>query len=268
LKVIPNYEAVIVRSRTKVTKEVINAGKRLKVTGRAGVGVDNIDMEAAKQRGIQVLNTPEAPAEAVAELALGLILTLARNISHADKAMKENKWIKKELEGWELRGKTLGIVGFGNIGKRLAKYAHALGMKIIVSDQIAPDPSLLQELEGKLVSLAELLESSDVVSIHTPYNPQTHHMIGEKELMLMKKSAYLINTSRGPIIDEEALLNALKSGNLGGAALDVFEEEPPTDWTLMHLPNVVCTPHIGAQTMEAQKAASTLLAEKIIGFFK
>lgn len=263
-----NYEVLIVRSRTKVTKEIIEAGKRLRVIGRAGAGLDNIDIEAAEKKGIRVLNTPEAPAEAVAELTIGLILSLARNIPLADRSMKERKWIKKNLIGWELRGKTLGTIGLGHIGEKVARLAKAFGMKILITKRTPPAPALLKELEAEFVPLQELLKRSDIVTIHVPYTPQTYHMIGEKEFQLMKDGAFLINTSRGAIVDERALSKALKLGKLGGAALDVYEAEPPNDWTLMRLPKVVCTPHIGAQTREAQKAASELIAEKIINVFK
>jgi D-3-phosphoglycerate dehydrogenase len=265
---VSNYSALIVRSRTKVTKEIIEAGKQLKAIGRAGVGLDNIDIETAEKRDIAVLNTPEAPAEAVAELTIGLMISLARNIPLADRAMKGGEWIKKKLRGWELRGKTLGVVGLGNVGEKLARIAKAMGMKILITKRTPPKPELLRELEGEFIPLPELLQRSDVVTIHVPLTPQTHHMIGAKELQLMKDGAFLINTSRGAIVDEKALLEALQSGKLGGAALDVHETEPPTDLTLMGLPNVVCTCHIGAQTREAQRAASTLIAEKIINSFK
>ena len=268
LKTVHDYDVLIVRSRTKVTKEVIEAGKSLKLVGRAGAGLDNIDVETAEKRGIKILNTPEAPAEAVAELTLGLMLALARNIPSADKAMKEGKWTKKELIGWELKGKTLGTIGLGNIGERVAKLARALGMKILINKRTPPEQSLLKELEAEFVPMSELLKRSDIVTVHIPYNPQTHHMVGEKEFQLMKKGAYLINTSRGAIVDEKALLRTMESSRLGGAALDVYEIEPPIDRTLMSLPNVVCTPHIGAQTEETQKTASLLLAEKIIGSLK
>jgi D-3-phosphoglycerate dehydrogenase len=268
MKTVSSYDVLIVRSRTKVTKEVMEAGKRLKIVGRAGAGLDNIDVVSAEKKGLKVLNTPEAPAEAVAELTLGLILCLARSIPNADKAMKEGKWIKKELVGSELKGKTLGTIGLGNIGERVARLTHMFGMKILITKRTPPDTSLLKELEARFVSLSELLELSDMVTIHIPYTSQTHHMIGEKELQKMKKSAYLINTSRGAIVDEKALLNALQTGKIGGAALDVYEAEPPADWSLMRLPNVVCTPHIGAQTEEGQKTASLILADKIINSLK
>jgi D-3-phosphoglycerate dehydrogenase len=266
-RTVSNYDVVIVRSRTKVTKEIIEAGTQLKLIGRVGVGLDNVDLKAAEEKGIKVINTPEAPAEAVAELALGLTLSLARTIPQADHAMKEGKWIKSKLTGWELKGKTLGTVGLGNIGERVAKLAKAFGMNILITKRTPPTPALLKELEAEFVPLSELLKRSDIVTIHIPYTTETRHMIGEKELQLMKKSAYLINTSRGPIIDENALLKALQSEKLKGAALDVYELEPPRDWTLMRLPNVVCTPHIGAETEEAQKTGAILMADKVIDFF-
>ena len=266
-KTVSNYDALIVRSRTKVTKEIIEAGTQLKLIGRVGVGLDNVDLKAAEEESIKVVNTPEAPAEAVAELALGLILSLARNIPQADHSMKEGKWIKSKLTGWELKGKTLGTIGLGNIGERVAKLSKAFGMNILITKRTPPDPALLKELEAEFVPLSELLKRSDVVTIHIPYTAETHHMIGEKELQLMKKGAYLVNTSRGKIINENALLKALQSEKLKGAALDVYEFEPPTDWTLMQLPNVVCTPHIGAETEEAQKTGAILMADKVISFF-
>ncbi len=266
-KNVKSYDALIVRGRAKVTREVIESGTRLKVIGRAGVGLDNIDVEAAEKRGLKVLNTPEAPAQAVAELTLGLILSMARCIPKADHAMKDKKWIKDELMGWELTGKTLGTIGLGKIGERVARFAKAFGMSILITKRTRPDPSVLRELEAEFVPLNDLLSRSDVVTIHVPYTSQTRHMIDERALSIIKKGAYLINTSRGLIVDEKALFNSLQSGRLSGAALDVYEIEPPTDWSLIELPNVICTPHIGAQTREAQRLASVLLAEKIISSF-
>ena len=263
-EVVSEYDALIVRSRTKVTREIMEAGKRLKTVGRAGVGLDNIDTKIAEKKGIAVLNTPEAPAEAVAELTIGLILSLARNIPLADSTMKEGKWIKKKLRGWQLRGKTLGTIGLGNVGLEVARLARAFGMKILITKRTPPASEVLSELDGEFIPLKEMLPRSDVVTIHVPLTPQTHHMIGKEQIRLMRKGAYLINTSRGAIVDEKALVEALKSGKLGGAALDVYEEEPPKNLTLIRMPNVVCTAHIGAQTEEAQKAAATLIAEKII----
>ncbi len=263
-----NYDVLVVRSRTKVTREIIEAGEKLKVVGRAGAGIDNIDVEAAKEKGVKVLNTPEAPAIAVAELTIGLLLSLARQIPRADSSMKEGRWAKKEFRGWQLNGKTFGVVGLGHIGEKVARLAKAFGMKILITKRTPPSPEILKELEAEFVSLDELLRRSDVISLHVPLTPQTYHMIGEKEIQLMKDGAFIINTSRGAVVDEKALFNALKSGKLGGAALDVYEMEPPKDYSLMKLPNVVCTPHIGAQTVEAQRAASTLLAQKIVETLK
>ena len=259
-----DYNVLVVRSRTKVTREIIEAGENLRVVGRAGAGIDNIDVEAAKERGIIVLNTPKAPAIAVAELTMGLLLSLARQIPRADRSMKEGKWAKKEFKGWQLNGKTFGIVGLGHIGEKVARLAKAFGMKILITKRTPPSPEILKELEAKFVPLDELLRRSDIISLHVPLTPQTRHMIGEREIQLMKDGAFIINTSRGAVIDEKALFNALKSGKLGGAALDVYEIEPPRDYSLMKLPNVVCTPHIGAQTVEAQRVAATLLAQKIV----
>ena len=263
-----NYDVLVVRSRTKVTREIIEAGEKLKVVGRAGAGIDNIDVEAAKEKGVKVLNTPEAPAIAVAELTIGLLLSLARQIPRADSSMKEGRWAKKEFKGWQLNGKTLGVVGLGHIGEKVARLAKAFGMKILITKRTPPPPEILKELEAEFVPLDELLRRSDIVSLHVPLTPQTHHMIGEREIQLMKDGAFIINTSRGAVIDEKALFKALKSGKLGGAALDVYEVEPPEDYSLMKLPNVVCTPHIGAQTVEAQRAAATLLAQKIVNELK
>ena len=263
-EVVSEYDALIVRSRTKVTREIMKAGKRLKTVGRTGAGLDNIDTEAAEENSITVLNTPEAPADAVAELTVGLILSLARNIPLADRTMKEGKWIKKTLKGWQLKGKTLGTIGLGSIGLKVARLARAFGMKILITKRTPPAPEVLRELGGEFIPLEEMLKRSDVVTIHVPLTPQTRHMIGEAQIRRMKKGAYLLNTSRGAVVDEKALLTALKSGKLAGGALDVYEEEPPKDLELIRMPNVVCTAHIGAQTVEAQRLAATLIAEKII----
>jgi len=267
-EIISEYDALIVRSRTKVTKEIIQTGKRLKAIGRAGAGLDNIDVETAEKRGISVLNAPEALAEAVAELTIGLMISLARRIPLADLKMKEGKWIKKELMGWQLQGKTLGTVGLGNVGERVARIAKAFGMKILITKRTPPAPEILRELEAEFIPLKELLQRSDIVTLHVPLTPQTHHMISTKEFQIMKKGAFLINTSRGAIVDERALLGALQSGKLGGAALDVYEVEPPTDLALIRFPNVVATPHIGSQTLESQQEASLVITEKLIKLLK
>ena len=273
LAVVGQYDALLVRGRTKVTRPIIRASKgRLKAICRVGVGLDNIDLEAAREAGVEVLNTPEALTEAVAELTVGLMLALARRIPYADGQLKEGRWAKRELMGFELKGKTLGIIGFGRIGQRVAEICHALGMKILAFRRTRPPgiEEVLARTGAKMVPLEELIGSSDIITLHVPLTPQTRHMIGEREISMMKDGAILINTSRGGVVDEEALYRALVSGKLAGAALDVFEEEPPRGISLelAKLPNVVATPHIGAQTVEAQGTASKLAAEKLIGFFK
>ncbi|MEM3386120.1 MAG: D-2-hydroxyacid dehydrogenase [Nitrososphaerales archaeon] len=263
IKQISEFDAVVVRSRTKITSSVIDAGKKLRVIGRAGVGLDNIDTEAAAKRGIVVLNTPESSTEAVAELVLGFMLSLARKIPIGDRGLKEGRWLKGEMMGIELKGKTLGIVGLGRIGSRVGALAKAFGMKILVYDVIQLPEQLVKSLDAQVVDLDTLLSNSDFVTLHVPLTPETRHMMNRERFAKMKKGAYLINASRGEVVDEEALYMALKEGWLAGAALDVFEHEPPTT-EAVKLPNVVCTPHIGAQTVEAQDAAGELLAEKVV----
>jgi D-3-phosphoglycerate dehydrogenase len=258
---IGDFDAIVVRSRTKVTEQILEAGKRLKAVARAGVGLDNIDLNAAKRLGIIVVNSPEAPSNAVAELVLGLMLSLARRIPEADFSMKKGEWIKKRLTGIELKGRTLGIIGFGRIGYQLAKKAGALEMRVLT---YARTMEFVEEAEAVTVDLYELLGSSDFVTVHVPLLPQTKHMIGTEEISAMKDGAYLINAARGGVIDEEALRKALVSGKLAGAALDVYKEEPPQDLSLTGLQNVVSLPHIGAATVEAQRANSTVVAEKLI----
>ncbi|MEM3162562.1 MAG: phosphoserine phosphatase SerB, partial [Candidatus Bathyarchaeia archaeon] len=263
-KEVADCDVLIVRSRTKVTKDVIDAGKKLKVIARAGAGIDNIDVDYAEKKGIKVVCASEAVANAVAELTVGLILSMARQIPRADRALKEGKWIKNEIEGWELRGKTIGIIGCGRIGQRVAQLAKAFGMSILISDMNCPPDSLIREVNAQLVPLEELLKRSDIITMHVPLTTQTHHMIGKNEINLMKEGVYIINTSRGSVIDENALFEALKTGKIAGAALDVYEREPPEDYSIIKLPNVVCTPHIGAQTAESQKRASMDVALKIV----
>lgn len=268
LTIAAEYDALIVRSRTKVTRNVIEAGKRLKVIGRAGVGLDNIDLQAAKERGITVVNTPEVLTNAVAELAIGLMLTVARGIAEGHRHLKKGEWIKSKLLGTELLGKTLGIVGFGRIGRRLAQLAHAFGMKILVYDVIRPKEKALEEVEAKLVDIDHLLSNSDFISLHIPATLENYHFIDIEKLKKMKSQAFLINTARGSIIKEEDLVKALKNGLIKGAALDVYEKEPPTNTELLSLENVVLTPHIGSQTKEAQVNAALTIADKVISLLK
>ncbi len=263
-RIVGNYDALVVRSRTKVPMDVIKLGKRLKAIGRVGVGLDNIDLQAATTNSIAVFNSPEASAEAVAELTIGLMLSLARKIPFADNSMKKRKWVKKQMTGWLLEGKTLGLLGLGNIGLRVAVIAKAFGMNILVTKRTPPKAKLLADLRGKYVPLSELLMHSDIVSIHIPLNEQTRHLISVKEFAIMKNGAYLINTARGAIVDETALYKALQTGKLNGAALDVYEREPPINSLITTLTNVICTPHIGGQTAESQRKAAEIVAEKII----
>lgn len=259
-----DVEVVVVRSKTKVTRKIIDAGNKLKIIGRPGVGLDNIDVKAAGERGIKVLNTPEAPAPSVAELVFCLMLCLARKIPMADSGMKSGRWLKGETKGNELCGKTLGIVGFGHIGSRLARMARCCGMEVICATR-SPEKHRedANEQGTKIVNLDELLGESDFVSLHIPLTDETRHLISLRELGMMKPSAFLINTSRGEVVDEEALYDALKEKKIAGAGLDVFSKEPYSG-PLTKLDNVVLTPHIGANTEEAQLRAGMMLVEKII----
>ena len=261
---IGNFDVVVVRSRTKITRELIQKADKCKIIARVGVGLDNIDQDAAKEKEIRVINAVEGAMNAVAELVIGLMLSLARDISRADREVRNGNWIKKELMGSELRGKYLGIVGLGNIGKRLARIAKSFNMNIIGFDVMPIDEEFSKEVGLMKADLDTLLASSDYVSLHVPLLDSTKHMINSEKITTMKNTARIINTSRGGVIDEEALYDALKGGNLGGAALDVFEVEPATSNKLTTLPNFISTPHMGAQTKEAQSLAANVIAEKII----
>ena len=258
------YEVVVVRSRTKITRELIQRAEKCKIIARVGVGLDNIDQDAAKEKNIRVINAVEGAMNAVAELVVGLMLSLAREIPRADREVRNGNWIKKELMGTELRGKYLGIVGLGNIGKRLGRLAKSFNMNIIGFDVMPIDEEFSKEVGLMKADLGILLASSDYVSLHVPLLDSTKHMINAEKIATMKSTARIINTSRGGVIDEDALYDALKNGNLGGAALDVFEIEPATSNNLRELPNFVSTPHMGAQTKEAQSLAANVIAEKII----
>jgi len=261
---IGNFEVVVVRSRTKMTRELIANADKCKIIARVGIGLDNIDQDAAKEKNIRVINAVEGAITAVAELVIGLMISMAREIPRADREIRNGNWIKKELMGSELKGKYLGIVGLGNIGKRLGRLARALNMNIIGYDVIPIDEEFSKEVGLMKADLDTLLTSADYVSFHVPLLDSTHHMINAEKLKLMKNTARIINTSRGGVIDEEALYNSLKEGNMAGAALDVFEVEPATGNKLTTLPNFVATPHMGAQTKEAQLLAANIIAEKII----
>jgi len=261
---IGNFEVVVVRSRTKMTRELIAKADKCKIIARVGIGLDNIDQDAAKEKNIRVINAVEGAITAVAELVIGLMISMAREIPRADREIRNGNWIKKELMGSELKGKYLGIVGLGNIGKRLGRLARALNMNIIGYDVVPIDDEFSKDVGLMKADLDTLLSSADYVSFHVPLLDSTRHMINAEKLKMMKNTARIINTARGGVIDEEALYNSLKEGSLAGAALDVFEVEPATENKLITLPNFIATPHIGAQTKEAQLLAANIIAEKII----
>ena len=261
---ISNFNIIIVRSRTTLTRDIIEKADNCKIIARVGVGLDNVDQEAAKAKNIRVINAVEGAMNAVAELVLGLMLSLARQTTRGDREIRNGKWLKKELKGTELRGKYLGIIGLGNIGKRLGRLGRALNMNIIGYDVIPIDEEFSKEVGLMKADLDTLLQSSDYVSIHVPLLDSTYHLVNAQKMSMMKKTAKIINTSRGGVVDEDALYDAIKNGNLGGAALDVFEKEPATGNKLAELDNVILTPHIGAQTKEAQSLAANVIAEKII----
>jgi len=261
---IGSFQVVVVRSRTKMTRELIEKADKCQIIARVGIGLDNIDQEAAKEKNIRVINAVEGAITAVAELVIGLMISMAREIPRADREIRNGNWIKKELMGSELKGKYLGIVGLGNIGKRLGRLARALNMNIIGYDVIPIDDEFSKEVGLMKADLDTLLSSADYVSFHVPLLDSTRHMINAEKLKMMKNTARIINTARGGVIDEEALYNSLKEENIAGAALDVFEVEPATGNKLVTLPNFIATPHMGAQTKEAQLLAANIKAEKII----
>jgi D-3-phosphoglycerate dehydrogenase len=267
LKVIGEYDALIVRSRTKVTPEVFEVAKKLKVIGRAGVGVDNINLAAASAHGVTVVNAPKSTSVAVAELALGMMLSLARAIPTGDGSMKGGQWLKKELKGVELNGKTLGIIGMGNIGSALAVRAAAMGMKILGYDALIPAEEI-RKRGAEPVALADIYARSDYISLHVPLTDETRGMINGQVLSQMKRGVRIICTARGNIIDETALVSALESGQVAGAALDVYSKEPPGLTALVAHPKVIATPHIGAQTSEAQVRAAEDIATEILAALK
>jgi len=257
-------DVIIVRSRTKITKKVIDSASIVKIIARVGVGLDNIDTNYAESKGIKILNASEAAMNAVSELVIGHMLALSRNIPKANDGIKNGKWLKKELVGGELRGKYLGIVGVGNIGRNVGRIAKCLRMNLLGYDIYPINQDYVREVGLIKTDLRTLLENSDFVTFHVPLTEKTRHLINSETLSYMKPTAFLINTSRGEIIDEESLFNALRDKRIAGAALDVFEVEPPTNTNLLQLPNIICSPHIAAQTREAQELASTVIAEKVI----
>jgi len=261
---VKDYEVIVVRSRTRISREVIDAAINAKIIARVGVGLDNIDVDSAKVKGITVINASEAAINAVAELAIGNMIALARSITLADSELKKGNWIKKNLIGKELRGKYLGLIGVGNIGRNVGRIARGLRMNVIGYDIFPINQDYIKEVGLIKTDLNTLAESADFISCHVPLTSETRHMLNAELFAKMKPTTYVINTSRGEVIDENALYQALKADRIAGAALDVFETEPPTNRLLVELPNVICTPHIGSQTKESQELASTVIAEKII----
>jgi len=264
---IKGFDCVVVRSATKITKEVIEAADKLKLVVRAGVGLDNVDQEAAKAKGVTVQNTPEAPTVSVAEMVFSLMFSLARRITQADSSMKNERWEKKKLSGTELWKKTIGVVGFGRIGQEVGKRAKAFDMEVLAYDVIDID-DVCKQVGAKRADLATIIEKADYITLHVPLLPQTKGMFGEKEFKAMKKTAFIVNTSRGGVVDEKALLNALNAGDIAGAGLDVFESEPPADWQVVKHPNLIATPHLASSTGEAQERVGELTAQKVIDGLK
>ncbi len=261
-EIVGDFDALVVRSATKVTAELLRAAKRLKVVGRAGIGVDNVDVAAATEHGILVVNAPTANLMSATEHTFALLLAVARRVPEADASTKAGGWDRK-LTGIELQGKTLGVIGFGRIGQRVAARARGFEMKVVAYDPYF-DPAAARRLEVEMLPLDELLRRSNAITVHTPLTDQTRHLLDAARLALLPRGALVINCGRGGVIDEAALLAALEAGALGGAGLDVFAEEPPADRRLVRHPRVVATPHLGAQTREAQERTSTETAEMVL----
>jgi D-3-phosphoglycerate dehydrogenase len=267
---IENYEGIVIRSRTKLTADILEKATSLKVIGRAGVGLDNVDLLKAEELNIKVFNTPEAPSVSVSELTIGLLLSLVRHISKADQTMHCGEWCKSDYMGYVLKGKKIGLIGFGNIGQTVAKIAIAMGMKIGIYDV---DPNIIKkahELKYTVYSsVDDLVKESQIISLHIPATAKTENTIDERRLKLMNKNTILINTARGNLIDEAALLKALENKEIGGAALDVYREEPLDNMDLCGCEdNLILTPHIGSQTKETQIQGSIMIAEKMINYLK
>lgn len=262
-KIAGDYDAIIVRSGTRLTKEIIDAAKKLRVIGRAGVGVDNVDLEAATKRGIIVMNTPEGNTISTAEHTFSMLLSLARNIPQAAVSVKGGEWKRHDFLGAEIHQKVLGVVGFGRIGREVAKRASAFGMRVVVYDPFISKEAA-KEMPVEFLELKVLLKRADFITVHTPLTTETKYLLNAENLKLCKKGVKIINCARGGIIQEEALYQAIKNGRVAGAALDVFEKEPPVDNPLLKLSQVICTPHLGAATQEAQENVSEEVAKQVV----
>jgi D-3-phosphoglycerate dehydrogenase / 2-oxoglutarate reductase len=254
-KIIADYDALIIRSATKAKGDLLSNAKKLKVIGRAGEGLDNVDFQKANELGIKVVNTPHVSYMSVAELTIGYVLALARNIVQGTASLREGKWEKEQLMGTEVNGKTLGIIGCGYIGKTVERLAISLGMKVLGVEECVYD---------RFIPIDEMLPEADFITVHVPLTPNTKHLISTNEFNKMKDGVMIVDCSRGGVVDQEALYQALVSGKVRAAALDVFEEEPPKNSKLLKLSNVIATPHVGAQTKEAQLKASIQIAKKVI----
>jgi D-3-phosphoglycerate dehydrogenase / 2-oxoglutarate reductase len=266
-KAVPPYEALLIRSGTQITAEVLDAAKNLKVIGRPGVGVDNVDLDAATRQGVIVMNSPGGNLVSTAELALALLLAVARNIARADASMKAGKWDRKSFTGVELHGRRIGVIGLGRIGREVAARCRSLGMEVAGYDPFV-SPTVAESIHVKLLSFEELLQSCDFLTLHTTLTRDTKHLLGKDALARVKPGVRIVNAARGELIDDAALLAALESGRVGGAALDVHTQEPPVDWKLAQHPRVVATPHIGAATAEAQERVGTDIALQVRDFLK
>ena len=267
ITIIGDYEALMVRSQTRVTADIIEAGKKLQVIARAGVGIDNVDVEAATRCGVLVVNAPTGNTVSAAEHTMALMLASARNVPQADVSLKSGEWRRNEFMGTELRGKTLGIIGLGNVGSEVAKRAKAFEMKLLGNDPLVSE-EYAQKIQVQLVDLKRIFKESDFITLHLPLNTKTRKMIGAKELSIVIPTVRIINCARGGLIDEEALVKAIKDKKVAGAAIDVFEKEPTTESILFNVDNIIVTPHLGASTTEAQILAAKDVAEQIADVFK
>jgi D-3-phosphoglycerate dehydrogenase / 2-oxoglutarate reductase len=265
--IVEPYHAMTIRSGSQITAEVLEAAKNLRVVGRPGVGVDNVDLAAATRQGIMVMNSPSGNLVSTAELTLALLMALARNVAQADASMKAGKWERKSFAGVELHGKRLGVVGFGRIGREVAARARALGMEVTAYDPFVA-PTVAESLCVKLLPLDDVLATSDFLTLHTTLTRESRHLLGKEALARVKPGIRVINAARGELVDEEALLDALEQGRVAGAALDVHAQEPPVDWRLVRHPRVLATPHVGAQTAEAQERVGTDIAVQVRDFLK
>ena len=265
--IIDNYDGILIRSATKLTSDILENCSNLKVIGRAGVGVDNVDIEVATKNKILVMNTPLGNLEATAELTVGLMFSLYRHIHLANSSTHEGKWEKSKFMGTELKGKTLGIVGFGNIGQRVAEICNVIGMRILTNSNSASD-DVLKSLSAKKVSTEELLSSSDVLSLHTKLNDHTSNMLNKETIATMKKSSVIINCARGGLINESDLKDALNNDVIAGAAIDVYETEPATENVMFGAKNLLLTPHLGASSKEAQSNVAIDVANQVADFLK